>query len=210
MLLCRKEAGEQKKERNILAHQSNLLLQGLSEENGTDALLLLQEIESLKRAMEEERSRYEEELHSLQERLEEQESSAQQEVLEERLKLAEAELQAALQRERELRAPPPPPPPPPPPAPPLAPLRRRKSRATAEDLARSVGATPEKKETPGVNEDIINAIKEGKFTLRKRRKEGACAPAPDKEAPKAVSELLNILGSLRRAPKKRQSLLLAD
>ncbi|ENN83342.1 hypothetical protein YQE_00299, partial [Dendroctonus ponderosae] len=62
----RKEAGEQKKERNILAHQSNLLLQGLSEENGTDSLMLLQEIESLKRTIEEERTKYEEELNGLQ------------------------------------------------------------------------------------------------------------------------------------------------
>ncbi|KAH1000187.1 hypothetical protein HUJ04_000109 [Dendroctonus ponderosae] len=61
----RKEAGEQKKERNILAHQSNLLLQGLSEENGTDSLMLLQEIESLKRTIEEERTKYEEELNGL-------------------------------------------------------------------------------------------------------------------------------------------------
>ncbi|XP_050304369.1 shootin-1 [Anthonomus grandis grandis] len=218
----RKEAGVQKRERNILAHQSNLLLQGLGDENGTDSLMLLQEIECLKRTIEEERTKYEEELSILQERLEDQENNSHVEILEERLKLVESELQEALNRadvaEQKLKAPPAPPPPPPPPLmpldqPPMVPLRRRRSRATVEDLAKTIGiqhdGTVEKKPVaPGVNEDIINAIKEGKFTLRKRRKENNNEPKEkDKEAPKAVSELLNILGSLRRAPKKRQSLL---
>lgn len=60
---------------------------------------------------------------------------------------------------------------------------------------------------PGVNEDIINAIKAGQFTLRKARKE---KEKENKEQPKAVSELLNILGSLRRAPKKRKSQYFGD
>lgn len=59
----------------------------------------------------------------------------------------------------------------------------------------------------GVNEDIINAIKAGQFTLRKARKD---KEKQEKEQPKAVSELLNILGSLRRAPKKRQSQIFSD
>ncbi|KAL1490841.1 hypothetical protein ABEB36_013466 [Hypothenemus hampei] len=231
----RKEAGEQKKERNILAHQSNLLLQGLTDdENGTDAIKLLQEIEILKRTIEEERTRYEDELSSLQERLDEQETNSHVEILEERLKLVETELEKANSRaeaaERNLKisllAPPPPPPPLPPPlpsfiigtvdAPPIVPLRRRKSeKAIMEDLAKTIGVekstqNAEKKPfvpAPGVNEDIINAIKEGKFTLRKRKKESLSGDGSkvDKETPKAVSEILNILGSLRRAPKKRLS-----
>ncbi|XP_066245816.1 uncharacterized protein PF3D7_1120000-like [Euwallacea similis] len=226
ILQLRKLAEEQKKERNILAHQSNLLLQGLNTDNGTDALLLLQEIENLKRTIEDERAKYEEELSSLQERLEDEENDSHAEVLEERLKLVETELKEALARaeaaEQKLKAPPLPPPPPPPPPPPLiapgeppvVPLRRRRSRATVEDLAKTIGVqetTLDKKVAPGVNDDIINAIKEGKFTLRKRKKESMVeSKEKDKEAPKAVSELLNILGSLRRAPKKRQSQFIGD
>lgn len=224
----RKEAGEQKKERNILAHQSNLLLQGLNnDDNGTDQLVLLQDIESLKRTIEDERARYEDELNSFQERLDDQENNSHVEILEERLKLVEAELQEAIARaeaaEEKLKAPPLPPPPPPPPppllplnTPPVVPLRRRRSRATVEDLAKTIGvqeSTPEKKPAaPGVNEDIINAIKEGKFTLRKRKKDSGNnnGSNKDKETPKAVSEILNILGSLRRAPKKRQSQYIED
>lgn len=56
--------------------------------------------------------------------------------------------------------------------------------------------------TGGVNDDIINEIKGGNFTLRKARNENK----KERETPKAVSELLNILGSLRRAPKNRPSL----
>lgn len=54
----------------------------------------------------------------------------------------------------------------------------------------------------GVNDDIINQIKGGNFTLRKAKNENK----KERETPKAVSELLNILGSLRRAPKNRPSL----
>lgn len=219
ILQIRKVAEEQKKERNVLAHQSNLLLQGLNSENGTDSLMLLQDIETLKRTIEDERAKYEEELSILQERLEDQESNSHVEILEERLKLVEAELQEAKGRadaaEQKLKAPPLPPPPPPPPPPPITgqppvvPLRRRRSRATVEDLAKTIGVqeSPQEKKpaAPGVNEDIINAIKEGKFTLRKRKKDSVVdTKEKEKDAPKAVSELLNILGSLRRAPKKRQ------
>ncbi|KAF7276820.1 hypothetical protein GWI33_008894, partial [Rhynchophorus ferrugineus] len=217
-----KEAGEQKRERNILAHQSTLLLQGLGDINNPDSLNLINEIENLKRTLEDERNRHEDEINSLQERMEDQENNSHMEILEERLKLVETELQAAIARaeaaEEKLKAPPvapPPPPPPPPPliaadTPPVVPLRRRRSRATVEDLAKTIGVAEsnEKKPTaPGVNEDIINAIKEGKFTLRKSKKENS---NKEKDAPKAVSELLNILGSLRRAPKKRQSQYLDD
>ncbi|XP_076250178.1 shootin-1-like [Rhynchophorus ferrugineus] len=222
IILLKKEAGEQKRERNILAHQSTLLLQGLGDINNPDSLNLINEIENLKRTLEDERNRHEDEINSLQERMEDQENNSHMEILEERLKLVETELQAAIARaeaaEEKLKAPPvapPPPPPPPPPliaadTPPVVPLRRRRSRATVEDLAKTIGVAEsnEKKPTaPGVNEDIINAIKEGKFTLRKSKKENS---NKEKDAPKAVSELLNILGSLRRAPKKRQSQYLDD
>ncbi|XP_030761898.1 shootin-1 isoform X2 [Sitophilus oryzae] len=225
IILLKKEAGEQKRERNILKHQSTLIMQGLNDSNGTESLILLQEIENLKRTLEDERSRHEEELNSLQDRFEQdQENDSHIEILEERLKLVEEELKSAISRaeaaEAKLKAPPLPPPPPPPPPPPFAandcppvvPLRRRRSRATVEDLAKTIGvqeSSPDKKPAPpGVNHDIINAIKEGKFTLKKSKKEGKMEK--DRDTPKAVSEILNILGSLRRAPKKRQSQYLGD
>lgn len=76
------------------------------------------------------------------------------EILEERLKLVEAELQAAIQRaekaEEKLKSPPAPPPPPPPPPPPLlppvsteppkVPLRRRRSKIALQELAESIGS----------------------------------------------------------------------
>ncbi|KAJ8964502.1 hypothetical protein NQ314_004790 [Rhamnusium bicolor] len=146
------------------------------------------------------------------------------EILEERLKLVESELQAANERaeraEEKLKVPPIPPPPPPPPflppppppEPPVVPLRRRRSKIAMQELAETLGMqenhSPEKKPAaPGVNEDIINAIKAGQFTLRKAKND---KEKKDKEQPKAVSELLNILGSLRRAPKKRQSQYIGD
>lgn len=214
------EANTNKRERNVLAHQSTLILQGLSENSdGEDCMMLLQEIEELKRTVEDERNKHEEEISLLQERLEDAQNNAQIEILEERLKLVESELQAANERadraEEQLKAPPAPPPPPPPPPPPLlppppqeppvVPLRRRRSKIILQELAESIGvkenSSPEKKTpAPGVNEDIINAIKAGQFTLRKAKND---KEKKDKEQPKAVSELLNILGSLRRAPKKR-------
>lgn len=134
----------------------------------------------------------------------------------------QASIERANRAEEKLKAPPAPPPPPPPPPPPLlppspqeppvVPLRRRRSKVIMQELAESIGvkenSTPEKKvAAPGVNEDIINAIKAGQFTLRKAKSD---KEKKDKEQPKAVSELLNILGSLRRAPKKRQSQYIGD
>ncbi|KAG5899933.1 hypothetical protein JTB14_002484 [Gonioctena quinquepunctata] len=227
LVTLKKESDVHKRERNVLAHQSTLILQGLNENSdGEECMMLLQEIEELKRALEEEKNKADEEITMLQERLEDEENNAQIEILEERLKLVESELQAANERadkaEEKLKAALSPPPPPPPPLPPLlpppgsdpprVPLRRRRSKVALSDLAETIGVqentSPEKKApAPGVNEDIINAIKAGQFTLKKAKKDKG---KQDKEQPKAVSELLNILGSLRRAPKKRQSLFLGD
>lgn len=150
--------------------------------------------------------------------MEDQQKNSHVEVLEERLKLIESELQAAVERaekaEEALKAPPAPPPPPPPPLVPserpVVPLRvKRRSRVNVLEIAETIGVQDnnvEKKQAApavGVNEDIINAIKEGKFTLKKAKNQNK----KDKDTPKAVSEILNILGSLRRAPnKKRQSM----
>lgn len=211
-----------------MAHQSTLLLQGLKEENGSE-MMLLEEVEELKRTLEEERNKHEEELNALQEKLETQDNS-HTEILEERLKIVESELEEAVTRAEKaeetiklLKAPPLPPPPPPPPVvpsePPVVPIRvKRRSRINLQDLADTIGvhdkdkdkenaADAKKGSPPGVNEDIINAIKLGNFTLKKaKNKEGK----KEKESTKAVSEILNILGSLRRAPKKRQSQMFGD
>lgn len=66
--VSRKEADAHKRERNVLAHQSTLILQGLSENDDEEGrnIILLQEIEDLKRALEDERNKYEEEINNLQ------------------------------------------------------------------------------------------------------------------------------------------------
>lgn len=111
-----------------------------------------------------------------------------------------------------LRVPPAPPLPPPlpmmPPTP-AVPLRTKKlARSSVTDISEALGVEPpelaRKLPAVGVNDDIINQIKDGKFTLRKAKKEAS--EMKDRETPKAVSEMLNILGSLRRAPKNRISL----
>jgi myosin heavy subunit len=226
VVILKKEADGYKKERNVLAHQSTLLLQGLNNENQEEFLLLLQDVEQLKRSLEDERNKHEEEISLLQEKLEMAEKNSHLEVVEERLKLAESELQAALERaekaeealeraekaEDALTRPPVPPPPPPPclvnSEPPVVPLRvKRRSRVNIAELADAIGVKDKepvadnKKAPAGVNEDIINVIKSGKFTLKKVKNENKT----EREGSKAVSELLNILGSLRKAPKSRQS-----
>ncbi|GLH11393.1 Uncharacterized protein GBIM_16177 [Gryllus bimaculatus] len=140
-LRMKSEANAAQKERNVLAHQSALLL---SEVVGDEKLLrILQEVESLKRQMEEQQQKHAAEMHDIQEKLEQAENDAQLEVLQEKLKLSESELECALQRaeraekqtaqlsgkvnqlEEELdhlKCPPPPPPPPLPPPPPPPPI----------------------------------------------------------------------------------------
>ncbi|EFA09805.1 shootin-1 [Tribolium castaneum] len=218
VVILRREADDYKKERNVLAHQSTLLLEGLGSENQDNFMVLLQDVEQMKRTLEEERNRHEEEVSSLQEKLEMAEKNSQVEVLEERLKLAEAELQEALERaeraEEALKRPPAPPPPPPPALfsePPTVPLRvKRRSKVNIAELADVIGvkepAVPDCKKVTGVNDDIINTIKSGKFTLKKVKNDNK----KEREGTKAVSELLNILGSLRKAPKSRQSLSNGD
>ncbi|XP_018332712.1 shootin-1 [Agrilus planipennis] len=223
----KKLAANCKAERNVLAHQSAILLHRLNSDDGSNnKLLLMQEIEELKRVIEEERNQHQFEISNLQEKLEESEKNSYNEILEERLKLVESDLQAALERAEKAEmtlktvppAPPLPPPPPPPPplpslAPPVAPQRTKKlARSSIPDMADALGTVSENgdvatKKAPsvGVNEDIINQIKDGKFTLRKAKKENQ---KKERETPKAVSEMLNILGSLKRTPKKRLSLIL--
>jgi len=107
-------------------------------------LAVLQEVESLKRLLEEEQQNHAFQVQMLQDKLEEKESNVEFEIVEEKLKLAESELEMVLQRaeraeksvaeledvvqclkqkvsdlEERVSKPPPPPLPPPPPPPPL-------------------------------------------------------------------------------------------
>lgn len=107
-------------------------------------LTVLQEVESLKRLLEEEQQNHAFQVQMLQEKLEEKESNVEFEIVEEKLKLAETELEVVLQRaeraeksagelenvveclkqkiselEEKVSKPPPPPLPPPPPPPSL-------------------------------------------------------------------------------------------
>lgn len=61
-------------------------------------LAVLQEVESLKRLLEEERQNHTSQIQILQEKLEEKESNVEFEIVEEKLKLAESELEVVLQR----------------------------------------------------------------------------------------------------------------
>ncbi|KAJ4448689.1 hypothetical protein ANN_00079 [Periplaneta americana] len=95
-LRMRSEADQAQKERNVLKHQSALLLADVIGDE--KVMLLLQEVEVLKTSLEEERHKHAAELQELQDKLEERETEAQLELLEEKLRLAESELQCALQR----------------------------------------------------------------------------------------------------------------
>lgn len=141
------EADEAQKERNVLKHQSTLLMADVI---GDGKLMrLLQEVEVLKRTLEEEQQRHMTELQELQDKLDEREAEAQLELMEEKLRLAESELHCTLQRaeqaekrssqlvtrvnqlQDELEAKACPPPPPPPPLPPPPPTMSRLRTCTA-------------------------------------------------------------------------------
>lgn len=61
-------------------------------------LAVLQEVETLKRLLEEERQNHASQVQMLQEKLEEKESNVEFEIIEEKLKLVESELEVVLQR----------------------------------------------------------------------------------------------------------------
>ena len=107
-------------------------------------LAVLQEVETLKRSLEEEQQNSSALIQQLQDKLEEKEANVEFEIVEEKLKLAESELELVVERaeraenqvenlqeqikeleaklEEKTAAPPPPPmPPPPPPPPPMMP-----------------------------------------------------------------------------------------
>lgn len=63
-VVLRHQADDARKERNVLAHQSTLLLQGIA--NDEDKVQLLQEIENLKRQLEDMTNKYERDIAQLQ------------------------------------------------------------------------------------------------------------------------------------------------
>uniref|UniRef100_A0A0C9QUA5 SHOT1_0 protein n=1 Tax=Fopius arisanus TaxID=64838 RepID=A0A0C9QUA5_9HYME len=137
------EADRVQKERNVLAHQSALLMAEVSDDSNGRLLAVLQEVETLKRHLEEEKQAHIEQMQLLQDKLEEKESNVEFEIVEEKLKLSEVEINmmqeraeraegeverlegvvAKLEEMLSKSAPPPAPPmPPPPPPPPLPPV----------------------------------------------------------------------------------------
>ncbi|KYN05335.1 PREDICTED: shootin-1-like [Cyphomyrmex costatus] len=245
------EAERVQKERNVLAHQSALLIAGVGDDPNGRLLTVLQEVESLKRLLEEEQQNHASQIQVLQEKLEEKESNVEFEIVEEKLKLAESELEVVIQRaeraeksmeelenvvhclkqkikelEEKVSKPPLPPPlPPPPPPPPISTigqssiklLTKEKLTSAVSDMENMLGITPKKTPTvaqqPAID-DIINQIKGGRFTLKqtdKQREEERKRRQEAESKPPAVSEMLNILGTMRRRAKPiRQSLKFAD
>ncbi|XP_012255511.2 shootin-1 [Athalia rosae] len=247
------EADRAQKERNVLAHQSSLLLAEVATDPDGRLLAVLQEVESLKRSLEEEQQRHVALIQGLQEKLEERESIAEFEILEEKLKLADAELEIAIQRSEcaersvarlektvqeleekvkdlEFKAaqPPAPPLPPPPPPPPMFGvanatiklLTREKNRgdgsSAVTDMENMLGITKKPAavaQQPAID-DVISQIKGGRFTLKqtdKQREEERRRRQEAEAAPPAVSEMLTILGTMRRRAKPtRQSFKFAD
>ncbi|XP_015597235.1 shootin-1 [Cephus cinctus] len=246
------EADRAQKERNVLAHQSALLLAEVSEDPDGRLLTVLQEVESLKRHLEEEQQSHEMQIQMLQDKLEEKESNIEFEILEERLKLAEAELEVVVQRaetaeksvenlerlvheleekiadmEEKNSRPPPPPLPPPPPPPMFANNQSSIKLLTRENMSSEKSSSvtdmenmlgiskkaPTVIQQPAID-DIINQIKGGRFTLKqtdKQREEERKRKQEAESAPPAVSEMLSILGTMRRRAKPtRQSFKFAD
>ncbi|XP_066580897.1 shootin-1-like isoform X1 [Prorops nasuta] len=249
-MMIKIEADRVQKERNVLAHQSALLMAEINEDPNGRLLLVLQEVESLKRLLEEEKQNHIAQIQILHEKLEEKESNVEFEIVEEKLKLSESELEVVVERaeraekrteeleqivkglkeknselEQKLSRPPPPPLPPPPPPPPIFNNNQLSSiklltteKASSENRVSAVADMENmlgiSKKAPAivqqpVIDDIINQIKGGRFTLKqtdKQRAEERKRRQEAESAPPAVSEMLNILGTMRRRAKPtRQS-----
>ncbi|XP_046434545.1 shootin-1 isoform X1 [Neodiprion fabricii] len=243
------EADKAQKERNVLAHQSSLLLAEIATDSDGRLLAVLLEVESLKRSLEEEQQRHVAQVQALQEKLEERESNVEFEILEEKLKLADTELEIAVQRsecaelsverleqtvkeleekikdlETKAAQPPAPPLPPPPPPPPMFEsanatiklLTREKNHTNSNNSALSdmenmlgINKRPAAVAQQPAIDDVISQIKGGRFTLKqtdKQRDEERKRRQEAEAAPPAVSEMLTILGTMRRRAKPtRQS-----
>lgn len=157
----------------------------------------------------------------MQEKIEDREIDSRLELAEERLKLAESELLHArerieeLERNRRKSTPTPPPcipPPPPPPPPPISgdlicttsnpKLQIRKSSKPSLISLVDKPSSEVQIVQNGI-ENIVNQIKGGQFTLKSTKK-----VVKERQEPQVVNEMLKILGTLRRSPMTRKSLLL--
>ncbi|OXU17073.1 hypothetical protein TSAR_014828, partial [Trichomalopsis sarcophagae] len=207
------EADRIQKERNVLAHQSALLMADVGDEPNGRFLVVLQEVETLKRSLEEEKQAHAAAIQLLQEKLEEKESNVEFEIVEEKLKLAESELEMVVQRAERAESS-------------AAAMQEllitrermaQKSGSALTDMENMLGITkksPPVAQQPGRYldeqhldwsiDDIINQIKGGRFTLKhtdKQREEERKRKQEAESKPPAVSEMLNILGTMRRRAK---------
>lgn len=206
------EADKAQKERNVLKHQSTLLLADII---GDDKVMrLLQEVEVLKRTLEEEQQRHMTELQELQDKLEERETEPRLELVEEKLRLAESELHCALHRaeQAEKRAMqlsvsqlqeklevkaclPPPPPPPPPLPPPLPPLSSRLKLHTVP--------LPSATDT-GANVETGNPVMDMAKMLGIPRKPTAASALPGGAIDDIISQIKGGQFTLRATEKQKQ------
>ncbi|XP_069699421.1 shootin-1-like [Periplaneta americana] len=212
-LRMRSEADQAQKERNVLKHQSALLLADVIGDE--KVMLLLQEVEVLKTSLEEERHKHAAELQELQDKLEERETEAQLELLEEKLRLAESELQCALQRaeqaekrssqlvtkvnelqdELEAKACPPPPPPPPLPPPP--------SMLPTPCIKVKVGPSPSATDT-GSNVETGNPVLDMANILGIPRKTSTAAALPGGAIDDIINQIKGGKFTLKATEKQKE------
>ncbi|CAH2985102.1 unnamed protein product [Chilo suppressalis] len=191
------EARDAKKRVKLLTHQSTLLMGEL--EADERLLLLLNEVDSLKDALEDQADRHQEQIEELQLKLTEKHEDTDIILWEEKIKLAEEDAQKALERaekaERKLseiekklaedRKP------------------KRSNLMSRINYFESGGeAKPEVKEvkpedTGGAIDAIVDQIKGGKFHL-KSTDQNFMERRPKDDQPEAVKEMLAILGTLRK------------
>lgn len=84
---------------------------------------------------------------------------------------------------------------------------KKLARSGVPEIAQALGieestAIDSRKIPLGVNDDIINQIKGGTFTLKKSKN---AQKRKERETPKAVSEMLNVLGSLRKVSRNKMT-----
>ncbi|XP_065351188.1 shootin-1-like [Cloeon dipterum] len=215
----KKEADKARKERNVLAHQSSILLADVV---GDERLMmLLQEVENLKAKLEEESSKHSGQIDELQAKINELQEEGKMEALEEKLRLAETELECEQKKNARLETrikdlenplttplppsmagPPPPPPPPPPPAkmppPPPPPPAGSLAPKGSLKITRSDKKQPEDTNNAGAAiDDVINQIRGGRFTLRSTVKRKEDRPLV-KQNTQAVDEMMSILGNMKK------------
>ncbi|KAF7987284.1 hypothetical protein HCN44_003046 [Aphidius gifuensis] len=251
-ILYKNEIDNIKKERNILAHQSAILMNDTNNDDNLKYINAIQEIENLKRQLEDEKLMNQQKIEQLELKLKDNSKNDEFIIIEEKLKLAEFDLiqeraeiaEAEVERLREIivnleekideienskvqiSPVPAPPPPPPPPPPPLSQQFNDSSNAsikllTRERLDNRNSAICDMENILGIKkkpcavpqqpaiDDIINQIKGGRFTLKqtdKQRDDEQRKKRESQTTPPAVSEMLSILGTMRRRASSTRQL----